>query len=204
MRRRAGVLLAGLLAWTTPAIADAPRIPHYDLELRADPATGFVEGEVEIAVPRGDGGTAEPRHLHFLLMLNYGETRNPHIIRILEDNGPRGFSPTWAKVEEIRINGATAAYRFHPLTKPMWRTYNEERVLLEVDLPPPSPTRRAGAAPKPDSAESDVVLSFRYQAQLRHTKGLDDFYYGDQMISRFTWFPMVLPPDADLAQLEQF
>jgi len=57
-----------------------------------------------------------------------------------------------------------------------------EHLLCEIDL-----------VEKPE-AGSILILEMAYNSQLAHSKSSDNFYFNDKMISRFSWFPYILPP----------
>ena len=181
------ILAATALAAARVEAEEAPpSVPHYDVDLRIDPFAGIITGDIAVKVPWEQSRRAESTRVHIVLMLNQGEKRNPNTIRILEDRGPKGFDPSWAKIENVQIDGIPAEHRFRTPLQPIQQTYNTEHLVVEIDIP-------KGIEP-----ESSLQLTFSYQAHLPNTKGMDDFYFEDQMISRFTWFPMILPADSDI------
>jgi len=161
-------------------------LPHYQFNLKANPDKGRIEGNIVIKIPWTEERNNQKGHIYIALMLNLMEKRNPYIMPLIEDGGPEGFSPSWIRLNNIKINGKKAEWRYREPKRPVIITYNMEHLLCEIDL-----------TEKPEVG-SILILEMGYSSQLAHSKSRDDFYFKDKMFSRFSWFPYILPPGLSL------
>jgi hypothetical protein len=172
--KKAGLVLAFLAACACAAFGTDPA---YELDASVDPERGTISAEVSVTLPAGHAD-----HAFLRVLANTGEKPNPRLFPFYEQGtGPDGFSPAWARVTELTVNGQArpVAYQKAPAYT---STYNLERVLVRVDL--------TGV-----EAGIPAVVSFHYEVQLPHRRTVDDFHFGDRLVSRFGWFPYVASED---------
>ena len=154
-------------------------ISFYNLSLEINPENGTIEGNISIDIPWTKEMESGGSSVFIGLLLNNGEEKNPYAFSFLEEGGPDGFSPSNAAISNVTVNSINADWKYAELTRPIIIKYNTEHLVYEIILPE-----------KPSLGEI-LHLEFYYKAQISHIKGMDDFYFKDKMISRFSWFPYI-------------
>jgi hypothetical protein len=144
---------------------------QYDLTLTADPTHGKIEGDVVVTT---DASIFPDGTISVSLALNQNERKNSKIFGPLQEKGQTGFSPSWARISDVEVNGTPRVVRY---PAPSEGTFPDLRAIVDL----------AGAS-------GTVTLRFHFQAQLSLRKAQDDFAFGDRMFSRFSWFPRLLGP----------
>jgi len=100
------IVFTGLLIIIALASVDAElALPHYQFNLNINPEKGRIEGNIVIKIPWTEEWNNQKGHIYIALMLNLMEKRNLYLMPLIEDGGPEGFSPSWIRLNNIKING---------------------------------------------------------------------------------------------------
>ncbi len=153
--------------------------PFYSFNLNINPGNGTIEGNISIDIPWTEEMDLGGNSIFIGLILNSGEEKNPYTFSFIEEGGPDGFSPSSAAISNVSVNSINAEWKYAELTRPIIIKYNTEHLVSEIILPE-----------RPALGEI-VHIELSYNVQISHIKGMDDFYFKDKMISRFSWFPHI-------------
>lgn len=154
--------------------------PFYNLDLNIKPEKGTIEGNISIDILWTEKMESKNDSVYMLLLLNSMEEKNPYIFSFLEEKGPDGFSPSYAEISNVSVNSIHTECGYTEISRPVLIKYNTEHLIFEIRLPQ-----------KPELNET-IHIEFNYKGQVSHNKAMDDFYFDDKMISRFSWFPYIV------------
>ena len=169
------------LAVLAPLFAEK-KLPHYNIVLDVNPETGSMNGKMLITIPQPKKLKNTEKKIYLVLLLNAREKRNPHLFRLIEDRGVRGFTPSKINISNVKINGKEASWDYRKLESTSIINFNLQHLLCEISIPADA------------KSSGDIRLEFEYESLLPNIREKEDFYFKNLMISRFGWLPVILPP----------